>query len=903
MGLKMEKKTIKKQIAFLTEELQITLPTTDRMMEKCSEILWKNLCPELEQLSVRLLIRDIHQLKREGKLRGRTARDQYLFYEDKYLLEKDHIRKLRSRYPEWERLVQLQCRQFQDMLEQIAEAVKCDHEEIVSVFCGGREFSRIADMDLRAGDAHNGGRRAAKIVLDNGVTLYYKPHSIQKNIWYQKIYQNVCEEAGLEVCPIQYLERGAYGWEQQVEHRGCKKEEEVKRFYFRMGIHLFLGYALSATDLHGENIIAHGEFPIIVDFETYPGCSQIEQEAGAEKKLRDMLQTSVIHTGMLPVLTWGNKKDAAIISGLGNGACTKTPFLLPTLKNAGTTDVCIVYEPRNIRLEACRVLLNQEDVQPQAYTEELCRGFAFAYRRAMADSEMKEAMSVFFQRSARLLLRHTQQYAMYLFTSFHPDFCVSHSKRKELFSVLRPSKEDSLQKQIYEYERECLMNLDIPYFEVKGNSRSLFYGKGGANENYLKESLFDSWKRKIEGFEEADLERQLTFIRLSMGLLDHRKAEFSWNSRKREMAKMVANETDFLKSCCKRITDWICRSAVVAGEDITWYAPVFFSDEKWRVEPIGLSLYDGLAGIALYLAAYLKSNPDHAGKSIYGLAVNKLFRHTEKMSANITLCKNCKTGFLDGEGSLAAVYLILFRITGDGVFLEYAKKHFKIIVSIAQADHCQDFLSGNAGAIVIASELFKITGEVEFCHHAERMEAELWKNVKKQKAGWGFQIPGAEKPLAGLAHGNSGFMLAYGSLYEITRKEDYRRKIRKLWEYEDTLYSEEKKNWRDLRRPEPRVMNGWCHGAPGIFLVREKLFKLFKEEYIKQDLKRAKEALFFQPPELHLCLCHGISGNLLIMGQWLEKGEDIYYRKNMRNGSGYFFRSWLFIGKIMLQKP
>ena len=96
MGLKMEKKTIKKQIAFLTEELQITLPTTDRMMEKCSEILWKNLCPELEQLSVRLLIRDIHQLKREGKLRGRTARDQYLFYEDKYLLEKDHIRKLRT---------------------------------------------------------------------------------------------------------------------------------------------------------------------------------------------------------------------------------------------------------------------------------------------------------------------------------------------------------------------------------------------------------------------------------------------------------------------------------------------------------------------------------------------------------------------------------------------------------------------------------------------------------------------------------------------------------------------------------------------------------------------------------------------------------------------------------------
>ena len=45
-----------------------------------------------------------------------------------------------------------------------------------------------------------------------------------------------------------------------------------------MGIHLFLGYALGATDLHGENIIAHGEYHLIIDMETYPGYLKQQSE-------------------------------------------------------------------------------------------------------------------------------------------------------------------------------------------------------------------------------------------------------------------------------------------------------------------------------------------------------------------------------------------------------------------------------------------------------------------------------------------------------------------------------------------------------------------------------------------------------------------------------------------------
>ena len=67
------------------------------------------------------------------------------------------------------------------------------------------------------------------------------------------------------------LSRPTYGWEENIENKSCNTKEEIERYYFRLGIHLFLGYALGATDLHGENIVAHGEHPVIIDMETYPG--------------------------------------------------------------------------------------------------------------------------------------------------------------------------------------------------------------------------------------------------------------------------------------------------------------------------------------------------------------------------------------------------------------------------------------------------------------------------------------------------------------------------------------------------------------------------------------------------------------------------------------------------------
>ena len=97
---------------------------------------------------------------------------------------------------------------------------------------------------------------------------------------------------------------------------------------------------LGATDLHGENIIAHGEYPVIIDMETYPGYLKQQSEkdgSSVEEKINKSteikLANSVIHTGMLPVLTWGRGNRGVLISAMGTEEKIKTPFKLPVVKD------------------------------------------------------------------------------------------------------------------------------------------------------------------------------------------------------------------------------------------------------------------------------------------------------------------------------------------------------------------------------------------------------------------------------------------------------------------------------------------------------------------------------------------------------------------------------------------
>lgn len=841
--------------------------------KETNEAIEKYKVQSAQGLALRMLIADIQYVKAINGLCGATPEEEYQDYLQRYLSSAEHVQKLYDRYPELVRVTEQVMEQTVAFLLEFLQRFEKDRRRIAEELCPDVERAGICSLDLRAGDPHNGGRSTIRVRLENDVCLYYKPHSIRKKVRYQTLYNRISKSLGLPCLHVPYLDCDAYGWEAEVISRGCDTVAEVQYYYYRMGIHLFLGYALTASDLHGENLIACGEYPMIIDFETFPGYVSDGER-----------QSSVLSTGLLPVLTWGAGGQAAVISALSDGEKIRTPFRMPVVKNEGRSDICIAHEPIELQLTECIVRLQGRAVNPSDYTEELCRGFADTYRYCLQDSEAEGLLEQFFEGRFRILLRHSQQYAMYRLTSLHPGVLGSMKERRKLLEVLYEEKMSECTKRLHDYEIESLMRMDIPYFELSGESRSLYDGDGNDYPEYLPMTPLEAWKRKWKHFGREDEVRQTALIRLSVALLQTEKM-------KRSKVPQILSQTKkqcYLKEHICKIEKWICDTAVYSGARVGWHGLRFYSNEKWRIVPMGISLYDGLSGIAVFLAQYQTCFPDKHVEAMLQKLQEQLFHHTDQLLQSESHSDQ-KTGVLDGEGSLVKVYLMLYQITGEQKYRWYAERQFRYIERVWEKTPYLDYMNGNAGAIVLAAELYRLTQSSKYLELSTQMEEKLWKQARKMEEGAGFSNEEGI-PLAGMAHGNSGFLMAYAALLEMLeqtenldeqacghRCKEYQDKILQLLSYEDSLYSEEHQNWLDYReKGKSRVMNAWCHGAPGILLSRMELARHMDSEQVQRDIRRAAKALFMQEPGDHICLCHGIAGHLLIMKKYLSE-----YAENM----------------------
>lgn len=639
-----------------------------------------------------------------------------------------------------------------------------------------------------------------------------------------------------------------------------------------------LGYTLGVTDLHGENVMAHGEHPVIIDLETCPGYIIQTEESSVRRKTETLLAKSVLHTGILPVLTWGAGKEAVILSAVNTGKIA-TPFRVPAVKKAETSEMYIDYQLVEFEIKENTLKINDKIVNAYEYAGNLEQGFRFAYEKVLTDKAITEMLEAFYDTGARVILRHTQQYSMYRFLSWHPDYVGERKRRAQLLQVMHREGETETQKKIHDYEIQDLLENDIPCFHTEGRERCIYTGDGKSVKDYFPVSPYEAWKIHMKHLGKKDCQYQCGLIRLSMSMQRKNRNSFyntySGAVKKTQTAKQIKN-----------IITWIVDTAVIAEDGAGWTGLQFFENGLWKMVPAGMYLYDGISGIALLLGEYLTYFQDEKAKNIFELAVKRMCVYTRELETGQVKSCNIRTGVFDGESSVVYTFLLLYEITGEKKYLDHAEKHFAAIKKYLPQDENYDLLSGNAGAAIAALKLYQIKKECaepeeEYLTVAVEIEKNLWKHRQIMENGCGWKLSCVERPLAGMAHGNSGFLMVYAALYQITGNREYLKKINALCDYENSLYSEEKENWLDLRSPEDekKVMNAWCHGAPGILLARLELEKIRENHDIEEDMKRASHSLFCGNEDGKICICHGLAGRILIMKKYLEQHKNPEFRK------------------------
>ena len=217
---------------------------------------------------------------------------------------------------------------------------------------------------------------------------------------------------------FEIYDRGSYGWEEFLECSCCKNKLQTKRYYVRMGVQIFLCMLLNASDMHQENFLAVGEFPVALDLETLPGIKKLHNIKNAEERITKIIQDSVLSTAILPITSWSVAGKGIIFGALYYDADLKSTVKLPVIKKAKTSEMHIDYEYREIQQGKSLPVFEGKQINPQDYIEEICTGFQTAYDIFLREKiNVKKVFEKFWKEQCRFLNRHTQQYCMLLSSS------------------------------------------------------------------------------------------------------------------------------------------------------------------------------------------------------------------------------------------------------------------------------------------------------------------------------------------------------------------------------------------------------------------------------------------------------------------------------------------------------
>lgn len=340
----------------------------------------------------------------------------------------------------------------------------------------------------------------------------------------------------------------------------------------------------------------------------------------------------------------------------------------------------------------------------------------------------------------------------------------------------------------------------------------------------------------------------------------------------------------------ERIGFDLCRDAWWSGDRCTWTGDRAERQQgRWQLVHgnVDASLYEGTAGIALFLARLAR----HTGEALFRrTALGGARQAATSIEAGAR--EKREPGLYTGGTGVAMVALAVGETLGAE---DLAARGLEIGRRLATAPDpgwpCDDLLAGRAGGLLAAATLARRSGDGAFADWAERLREELLSTAVPSGAGVSWREQ-ERRGLAGISHGASGVALALAESEGTGGEWRASEIVIQALAYERSLFDAERRNWEDVRVlpgppgptiAGPRFMTTWCHGAPGIGLVRLRLLETgHGDAAASQDLEHALattgDSLRDWPHGASPCLCHGAFGILELLLEAARERPELIRR-------------------------
>lgn len=371
-----------------------------------------------------------------------------------------------------------------------------------------------------------------------------------------------------------------------------------------------------------------------------------------------------------------------------------------------------------------------------------------------------------------------------------------------------------------------------------------------------------------------------------------------------------------LEETASALGDHLCAEAFWHRDRCNWVAHSTAGGELGlrAGEPVmatlGASLWDGTAGVGLFLAQLFA----RTGKAKHGETAVGALRHALRASKRET-GRYPPLSFYTGRLGVVWATRLVSEWTGRDDLSAEAEETLPTLLTELDGEHLLDVMSGNAGAILGLLDLHRRTGSPDLLRAAVTLGEEIRGAATSEggKRVWrNRRVSGLAESalfLTGLSHGAAGLGLGLLELFPVTGREQFLTDALAAFDYEDALFDSKRGNWPDLRGAEDggsgAPMTAWCHGAPGIGLARARAAAIDPERAstYRKSGRRAltttvsslREGL--ATPGADSCLCHGQCGLIeticLASGPLAASSSDGLPRRALLRLAGrYGGRGW-----------
>jgi lantibiotic modifying enzyme len=186
-------------------------------------------------------------------------------------LERPPHHRIISLFKNFPVLAKLWCLLISQWRDQIAELLlrfSADRVALSRTFFATRSVDKIADIRPKLSDPHNRGRTVMLLRCKAG-SIIYKPRSgYGEREWFSFVRYLNARSLRPKLRAARILCRDGYCWMEEIRFAPCKNHAAARRFYERLGGVIAAVYLLRAVDCHRDNLIACGEYPVLIDAET-----------------------------------------------------------------------------------------------------------------------------------------------------------------------------------------------------------------------------------------------------------------------------------------------------------------------------------------------------------------------------------------------------------------------------------------------------------------------------------------------------------------------------------------------------------------------------------------------------------------------------------------------------------